>query len=236
MPKKDLISCNFIVKLILDIETIGEDFNALDKTTQEVLTRWIDDKEDLENLKQELGFSPLTGEIVAIGVLDYETDKGVVYFQAPGEKIEQTKTKNFKFKPETEKQMLEKFWQGVTSYQELITFNGRGFDVPFIMVRSAIHKIEPTVNFMPYRYANNTNHVDLLDQLTFYGAVRKKGNLHLWCRAFGIKSPKSEGVTGDDVAQLFKEKKYLEIAKYNVRDLQATKELYDYWAKYIKIN
>jgi len=74
----------------------------------------------------------------------------------------------------------------------------------------------------------------LLDQLTFYGATRKKPSLHLACRAFGIKSPKSEGVTGDDVAKLFKEKKFVEIACYNVRDLEATRSLYEYWRSYLK--
>ncbi len=53
-------------------------------------------------------------------------------------------------------------------------------------------------------------------------------------RAFGIKSPKAEGITGDDVGPLFKDKKFLEIAKYNVGDLKATKELYDYWNNYIR--
>ena len=28
-------------KLVFDIETIGSDFDSLDHTTQEVLTRWI---------------------------------------------------------------------------------------------------------------------------------------------------------------------------------------------------
>ncbi len=28
-------------RLIFDIETIGEDFDKLDKTTQDVLTKWI---------------------------------------------------------------------------------------------------------------------------------------------------------------------------------------------------
>ena len=46
---------------------------------------------------------------------------------------------------------------------------------------------------------------------------------------------KAQGGTGEDVAQLLKEKKYKEIARYNVGDLNATKELYDYWKNYIKI-
>ena len=52
-------------------------------------------------------------------------------------------------------------------------------------------------------------------------------------RAFGIKSPKDSGVMGDDVTKLFREGKYLDIARYNVGDLWATKELYDYWKKYL---
>ena len=80
----------------------------------------------------------------------------------------------------------------------------------------------------------NAKHIDLLDQFTFYGAVRRKGNLHLWSRAFGIKSPKAEGITGDDVGHLFREKKFFEIAKYNVGDLIATKELYEKWEKFVK--
>ena len=55
-------------KLIVDIETVVEDFNALDDATRDVLTRWIKkesaDEDDfnnaLEELKNGLGFSPLT--------------------------------------------------------------------------------------------------------------------------------------------------------------------------------
>jgi hypothetical protein len=107
------------------------------------------------------------------------------------------------------------------------------------MIRSAINKVHSTKNLMQGRYLyqqRNCLHIDLFDQLTFYGALRKKGGLHLWSRAFGIKSPKAEGVTGDDVGRLFKGKKYKEIARYNVGDLRATRELYEYWKKYINIS
>ncbi len=233
-------------KLVFDLETIGVDFNSLDEITHESLTRWIkkesegndDYKVALEELKGGLGFSPLTGEIVVIGVFDVNKNHGVVYFQAPGQNIKEFSEGNIKFKPMTEKEMIESFWQGAKEYQEFITFNGRGFDAPFLMVRSAVHGIRPTKNLMEGRYLyqqRDCKHIDLLDQLTFYGAVRKKGNLHLWSNAFGIQSPKADGVTGDDVGRLFKEKKYLEIAKYNVGDLVATKELYEKWDKYISL-
>jgi len=200
------------MSLIFDIETIGVDFDSLDKTTQDSLTRWIrrqagDDKGKynalLTDLKEGLGFSPLTGEIVAIGVYDTERDKGVVYFQAPDVKTEEYSDANFQFKPKTEKEMIEAFWQGAKKYNTFVSFNGRQFDVPFILIRGAKYKIKPTVNLMANRYLRfqyqSAQHIDLIDQLAFYGAVRRRGNLHLFCQAFGIKSPKASGITGDDV-------------------------------------
>lgn len=233
-------------RLVFDIETIGEDFDSLDETTREVLTRWIKKESEneaeyevaLSDLKNGLGFSPLTGQIVAIGVYDVGKNKGAVYFQAPGSKIPDNEEGDIKFRCLGEKEMLEQFWNLVNKYDEFISFNGRGFDVPFLMIRSAIHNIRATKNLMANRYLTSqpkhSLHIDLLDQLTFYGSVRRRGNLHLWSKAFGIKSPKAEGVTGDDVGKLFKEKKYLEIAKYNVGDLRATKELYEYWQEYLR--
>ena len=76
--------------------------------------------------------------------------------------------------------------------------------------------------------------MDLVDQLTFYDAMRRKFSLHIWCKAFGIKSSKEDGVTGLQVKDMFKEKRFLEIARYCMRDVQATKELFQYWEKYLK--
>ncbi len=232
-------------RLIFDIETVGEDFESLDKTTQEVLTRWIkkesfsesDYRLALGDLKNGMGFSPLTGEIVAIGVLDYEKNKGVVYFQAPHARSEAFEENGIVFKPMTEKEMLESFWKGAEQYHEFISFNGRAFDVPFLMVRSALHKVRPSKDLMSNRYLSSqregAKNIDLYDQLSFYGALRRRGGLHLWCRAFGIPSPKDD-VSGDDVGRLFKEKKFEEIARYNVGDLHATKALYEYWKEYLR--
>lgn len=228
--------------LIFDIETVGEDFDTLDHATQESLTRWIkreagDYESALEDVKNGLGFSPLTGRIVAIGVLDDEREKGAVYFDAPNARIADKEENGIKYKSLGEKEMLEHFWRGVSEYEAFVSFNGRGFDVPFLMVRSALHGIRPSKDLMSNRYLESQDydakHIDLLDQLSFYGAMRRKGNLHLWCRAFGIESPKASGVTGDDVKALFDAGKYEDIARYNAGDLRATRELYHAWKKYI---
>jgi DNA polymerase elongation subunit (family B) len=230
--------------LVFDIETVGEDFDAMDETTQEILTWWLKkqslaDSEyeaQLAELKDGLGFSPLTGSIVAIGVLDLEKDKGCVYFQAPGETIADFEEEGIKYKALSEKEMLQAFWDGAKQYQTFVTFNGRAFDVPFLMVRSAVQGVKPSKDLMSNRYLSSqkydAKHVDLFDQLSFYSAVRKPGNLHMWCRAFGIDSPKADGVSGDDVKMLFDEKRFTDIARYNVRDIRATGALYQKWREY----
>lgn len=230
-------------RLIFDIETVGEEFDALDPTTQEALTRWIrreadaDSERLLQDVKEGLGFSPLTGRVVAIGVYDPDRAKGAVYFDSAGQDTEPFEEGLFSFKPMTEAEMLSAFWKGALNYSEFISFAGRSFDAPFLTIRSAINKIRPTVDLMSNRYVGSQRgplHIDLQDQLTFYGAVRRKGSLHLWCRAFGIKSPKAEGVTGDDVGRLFREGKADAIARYNAGDLVATKELFEYWNTYLR--
>lgn len=232
-------------KIIFDIETVGEDFDSMDEVTQKALTGWIEKtafneaekQKMMTDIKDGLGFSPFTGEIVAIGVLDADKKDGAVYFQGK-EGMEDWEKDGIKFRPMSEKEILENFWRIAEHSEEFISYNGRGFDVPFIMIRSAKHQVKPTKNLMSNRYLNSqfvgAKHIDLMDQLTFYGAVRKNPNLHIACRLFGVKSPKEDGVTGDDVAKLFREGKNKEIAEYNVRDLHSTLGVYEYWDKYLR--
>lgn len=232
--------------LIVDIETVGEKFDDMDESTQSALTAWIEREAAegerreamLKQVKEGLGFSPLTGKIVALGVLDYEKNKGTVYYDDASGKLEPATEEKFSFKPMPEKDMLENFWKGAAKYDTFVTFNGRSFDIPFIAVRSAVHGIRPTKNLMSNRYLSMQRggyHVDLYDQLSFYGAVRRPGSLHLWTRAFGIKSPKEDGITGYDIARLYAKGKHLDIAKYNSNDLTATAELFTRWQKYLDL-
>ena len=75
-----------MAKLIFDIETAGESYDEMDETTREILTKWIKEsceneeeyERELKKIKDGLGFSPLTGYIVAIGLLDYEQRGGLL--------------------------------------------------------------------------------------------------------------------------------------------------------------
>jgi DNA polymerase elongation subunit (family B) len=221
-------------KLVIDIETIGTDFDSMDDISKEYILKFADTEDDIKAAKEGLGLSPLTGEIVAIGMLNPDSNRGVVYYQSPDIPQESLEEDGIEYVADTEAGILKRFWDTVKHYDQIITFNGRGFDAPFLILRSAIHAIKPTKELMPNRY--NISHTDLIDVLTFYGAVRRKFSLHMWCRAFGIKSPKEEGVTGYEVPELFKEQKYLTIAKYCVGDLYATKELFEYWNNYVRFS
>lgn len=218
-------------RLILDIETAGKDFDALDEATREYLLRGANSEEDIKEVKASLSFYPLTGEVVAIGLLNADTEKGAVYYQNPGDPLLPFEENGMRFEGGTEREILLKFYEAVRGVQCLITYNGRGFDCPFLLVRSAIHRIKPTKDLMPNRYSEE--HIDLFDRLSFYGASRRRFSLDMWCRAFGIESPKGE-MSGYEVTDYFRSGRHLDIARYCGGDILATKRLFDYWEKYIR--
>ena len=220
-------------KVIFDIETVGRDIDSFDDTTKEYLLKYAKTDEEEQEIRDSMSFYPVTAQIVTIAMLELETRKAYVYYQTPGEapqKVVEGESEYYSVM--NEKQLLEMFWPRIEKYDQFVTFNGRVFDCPFIMIRSGINHIKASRNLMPDRYRSNA-HIDLMEKLTFLGASRKKFSLHMWCNAFGIKSPKDEGVTGLDVKNLFKEGRHFDIARYCLRDVAATKELFNYWDKYI---
>jgi DNA polymerase elongation subunit (family B) len=227
--------------LIFDIETVGEVWSDLDDVTKKSLLRYADrvaknneDRALLEkDIKEGLGFSPLTGSVVALGLYDLERERGVVYYTGPNIETKDISIGDYTYKVRTEKDLLAEFWQGAEHYDTFVTFNGRMFDAPFLFHRSAIHGIRPTKNLLEGRYPNQqktVRHLDLQDELTFFGAMNRRPSLHLFCRAYRIDSPKGE-VGGDEVARLYQNGEFLNIAKYNARDVIATTELYKKWLK-----
>ncbi len=213
--------------VVFDIETIPVHFDELDSEQKNYLLKFAENGEDEEKIKQQMALWAPTNRIVAIGMLSVESGKGAVYFQAPRQSVDPYEKDGIKYESGTEKEILEKFWKAISFSHKFVTFNGRGFDCPVLMLRSAMLGVKPTKNLAPYRYSTDA-HVDLLEQLTFYNAYRKF-NLDFYCKAFGIESPKANGVTGHDVLPMFESGKYTEIAEYCAGDLHATKELYIRW-------
>lgn len=229
-------------RVIFDIETAGYDFDSLEPEVRDYLTKWADSEEDRQAVKESLSFYPNTAEVVAIGMLNPDTSRGAVYYScgsgrpeeaASGgkEPIKEIEEEGIRYTPCTEKEILQHFWDVIVKYDSFVTFNGRAFDCPFILIRTAVHRLKPSRELMPNRYGSE--HIDLMDRLMFFGATRKRFSMDMWCRTFGIKSPKSDGVTGYDVKDLFRAGEYEKIARYCAGDLFATKELLHIWERHV---
>jgi DNA polymerase elongation subunit (family B) len=228
--------------LVFDIETSALPVETFDETQQEYLYRElqkIPDEVERENRRVEItrqfNLWPLTAQVVCVAMLNAESQRGQVVFMADDYEEDAVEGGPVEFVPcADEAELLSAFWDASKHYQSIVTFNGRGFDVPFLYLRSALLDVPITrKDWLGYRFATEP-HCDLAEQLTFYGVSGREGaakrfNLDFYCKAFGIESPKSHGVTGMDVSQLMAEGRFREIAEYCLRDVRATVELHRIW-------
>lgn len=228
-------------EIIFDIETVGYPFESFDEFQQEYLLRYANLEETEERKQQKteeviryLNLSALTAQVVAIGLYDVGISKGLVLFQSDTKEHYKTEDGEFTFHSGDEKFLIQKFWEIIAKYDRFISFNGRNFDAPFLLLRSALLRIKPLKNLLPYRYDSKI-HCDLLEQFTFYGLTRKF-NLDFYCKAFGIESSKRGEVTGYNINEIFHQKRFKEIAEYCSKDLLATKELYLIYKNYLEFN
>jgi hypothetical protein len=224
-------------RIVIDIETCAYPFESLTDSQREYLLRYAEKEPDQEKRKamtdEAIRFTslyPYTAKCIVIGIFDVEKEKSFVYYE--NAKVEEWKSDDAKvqYKGLSEKEMLESFWRIAQAADQVITFNGRNFDLSFLMMRSAMLQIKVTKNFMSYRYGDE--HIDLLEQFTFYGATRKF-NLDFYCKAFGIESPKTAEVSGMEVKNLYDAGRIKDIAVYCSRDIYATYQLYKIWEKHL---
>lgn len=228
------------MKLVFDIETVGFEFDSLAESQQEFILRYPEkepDEEKRNKLVDEairfLSLYPLTAKVVAIGMLNTETEHSMVLYEGDKEDEWESGDGDVKYNSYPENEILSHFWQYAKKAETLVTFNGRNFDIPFLMLRSAMLKVKPTRNLLKNRY-DSKSHIDLLDKMTFHG-ITKKFNLDFYCKSFGINSPKSHGVSGMDVKELYGAGKIKEIATYCSHDVKATYDLYKIWDEFLNI-
>jgi DNA polymerase elongation subunit (family B) len=217
--------------VVFDIETVSQPWLDLDPLQREKLTRYAEDHEDFLRRKEGGALSPYAGKVVVIAMLNPDTSKGVVWYESNessgGRAARPSDDGAFEYVSCDEPTMLREFWEKVEKFDRCITFNGRSFDGPFLSVRGAIHGLSPSKNLSGYRYSVES-HVDLLEVLTFQGAVQRDQapSLHSACVAFGIPSPKTEEMHGYAVGDAYREGRLGEIADYCRRDVEATAELF----------
>jgi len=231
-----------------DIETIPLPFEQLDESQQEYLIRGANTLEEIEKRKREMALSPLTGQIITIGlkVFQHNYDKnnnGTFELLSSGALIlnpELSEDKEIIQKEEdgdifvyaSEARILQMFWDVLKKYKKstLISFNGRNFDAPYVMLRSALLGVVPTRNIMAGTKYSYSDHIDLMDELTFHNpnsyTATRRYNFNFYAISFGIESPKSQGIDGANVYEYFLSQEYDTIAKYCLRDVEATWKLF----------
>jgi predicted PolB exonuclease-like 3'-5' exonuclease len=114
------------------------------------------------------------------------------------------------------------FWQGWRHYGRpaLVTFNGRGYDVPVLEYAAYRYGIAlpdwfnvhaPSYDQSRNRY-NIGSHIDLCDLLSNFGATRLTGGLNLFARLIG--KPGKTGVDGSQIQDMWEAGKTTEINDY----------------------
>lgn len=110
----------------------------------------------------------------------------------------------------------------------IVDWNGRGFDLPVLCLRSFRHGVDMGwyYNQTDYRYRYSDKlHADLMDTMTEFGAVNRSGfRLDKIAKAIGL--PGKYGVDGSMVESLFNDGKIDEIETYCMTDAIQTAFIY----------
>ncbi len=226
-------------RIVFDIETCSYPFESLSQSQREYLLRYAEKESDpdkKEKMTDEAirytSLYPFTAKCIAIGIFDIEKEHSYVYYESEQQEEWKSEDESVSYKGLSEEEMIKSFWRIMKGIDLVVTFNGRNFDIPFLMLRSALLKIKPSRNLIGSRY-DTSHHIDLLEQFTFYGITRKF-NLDFYCHAFGIESPKTDEASGMEVKNLYEAGRIKEIATYCSRDVYATYQLFRIWEEYLK--
>lgn len=171
-----------------------------------------DDGHDLRAL------SPFTGRIVVIAGWDDEKKRGVC--MTHDERMTATPTiPDFTlYTFATEHDLLASWWSLCAKQRRFATFNGNGFDVPFLLGRSVVNGVgvhRPLYTAKPW----DDVHVDVCDRLKV--GYKGRPSLDLVCRALGVPSPKNGGIDGSLVGEAWAGNLRAEVATYCCRDVTA---------------
>jgi predicted PolB exonuclease-like 3'-5' exonuclease len=121
------------------------------------------------------------------------------------------------------RKIVEDFWNGLAAYKEkykekirLVTYNGRGFDLPLLELAAFRYGCAARDYFQSSRNRFGGGHFDIMDWFCNYGALRLQGGLNLLSKLLG--KPGKMDVTGHAVYQMHLDGKAQEINDYCMWD------------------
>lgn len=228
------------VDIVIDIETLGPRWEEIDAPTQEYLTeraknraKWdgetLTEEQAAEVAAERLALDTGLASVAAIGMYSLRKTRPRVLVPVAAETavdghIPLEVDVDWH---ENERAMLSRFWRYLKEIgnSRIVTFNGRGFDGPNLMIRSAMLDITCTRDLVGNRYYVDNN-LDLQHALAFMGAVRGGYGLEYWCLRFDIPSPKDQGIDGSDVERLVRAGEWHLLINYVGGDVLRSGQLY----------
>ncbi len=206
--------------LVFDIESIPDaklikrvKYPDLDISEAEAVRKY--QEEILNNSNGATFFIPVTFQYpISICIAKVKTDftlADIVLLDEP------------EFRPD---EMVRLFWDGIENqYSEssLVTFNGRGFDIPLLELMAFRFGYTAKRHFkdkFASRYRFGTKHIDVHDWMSNYNAIRMTGGLDLLAKALG--KPGKMDAKGEEVYDMYLEGNIREINDYCIHDVLDT--------------
>lgn len=214
--------------LVFDIETVP-DLSAASLLVGEDLADPEEQAEAIHKYHEDMGFDfikPPIHQVVAISFLMADVTKD----EFGHEHLDFNVVRSGGSLESPEHELVAGFLQLVAkNTPRLVTYNGRGFDLPVLRFRAMKHGIRaPFLYALGDKWNNYLQrfsdwHVDLMAALTDYGAgVRPR--LHEACAALGI--PSKTSLSGDQVESVYRAGGLKQIREYCEHDVLATYLLY----------
>ena len=180
-------------------------------------------------------------------IKEYENKKGTAFLPIPYHKVVAISAviaddfgkfqKVSSIDGENEKEMIKNFLHFIDRFNpKLVSFNGRGFDIPMLFIRALKYNLTcPAFFEQDNQMLNKTKwenyrsryseqfHIDLLEAFGHFGAVRNL-SLDILCQMTGL--PGKFDVSGDMVMELYYKNEIEKIKEYCESDVLNTYILY----------
>jgi 3'-5' exonuclease len=122
---------------------------------------------------------------------------------------------------DSELELVREFWRRAEHFSGcLVTFNGRGFDLPVLELHALRYGIAAPAYFARRGRRSDEHHLDLQDFITNRGDFRVRGGLNLLTKSIGL--PGKREIDGSRVQELFEAGRMTEIHRYCRADVIQT--------------
>lgn len=127
-----------------------------------------------------------------------------------------------------ERIILTEFWQRMKTFRPnvdgIVGHNIYDFDLKFILKRSIIHGVQPTVELSFARYRNQPIYDTMCEWERW--SFGSRASLDTLTKALGLESSKQDGINGAQVYPLFCAGAHLIIHDYCLRGVEVTRAVY----------